>query len=198
MYAEILADASFPDALLQLDRELCRRVKAQGCPICGAVLDVADYDRKPRGGPWQLQGSHARRLGLCCRREGCRKRVLPPSVLFLGRRVYLGVVVTLAAVLRQGPTPWRVSKLSSVLGADRRTLMRWWRWWTDRLGASRGFEIGRADFMPPPDAAALPGSLLQSFVGAASERMLGALCFLAEHFGSRFAGDQEGHAEDAR
>jgi hypothetical protein len=35
------------------------------------------------------------------------------------------------------------------------------------------FEVGRADFMPPPDAAKLPRSLLDSFVGSASERVDG-------------------------
>ena len=198
MYAEIFSNASFPDALLELDREFMREAKQRGCPRCGGVLDIADYSRKPRGGPLPLREEHGRRLSLCCRREGCRRRVTPPSVRFLGRRVYLSVVVLLCGVLRQGPTAWRLDALRRVVGADRRTLERWRRWWVERVGRSREFEIGRADFMPAPDAAQLPLSLVESFVGAASERVLHALRWLAGQFGSRFPTVGGGHAELAR
>jgi hypothetical protein len=122
LYAEIFSNASFPDALLALDRELAGAAKLRGCPRCGAALDVADYPRKPRGGPFALADEHGRRLSLCCRRDGCRQRVTPPSVRFLGRRVYFSAVVLLCGVLRQGPTRFRVDALRRVVGADRRTL----------------------------------------------------------------------------
>lgn len=198
MYAEIFSNASFPDALLALDRELAREAKLRGCPRCGAVLDVANYPRKPRGGPFQLDDEHSRRLSLCCRRDGCRRRVTPPSVRFLGRRVYLSVVVLLSGVLRQGPTCFRVDTLRRIVGADRRTLERWRRWWVERVGASRVFEIGRADFMPPPNAGELPRSLLDCFAGDASERVAHALSWLARQFGSRFPTGRGAHAELAR
>jgi len=198
LYAEIFSNASFPEALLALDRELAGATKQQGCPRCGGVLDVADYPRKPRGGPFALDDGSARRLSLCCRREGCRLRVTPPSVRFLGRRVYLSVVVLLCGVLRQGPTHWRVDALRRFVGADRRTLARWQRWWIERVGLSRVFEIGRADFMPPPAATDLPRSLLDVFIGSASERVLQALRWLAQQFGSRLPKGGGVHAELAR
>jgi hypothetical protein len=162
------------------------------------VLDIANYPRKPRGGPFALQDAHNRRLSLCCRREGCRLRVTPPSLCFLGRRVYLSVVVLLCGVLLQGPTAWRVDALRRVVGADRRTLERWRRWWVERIGGSRIFEIGRADFMPAPEPARLPLSLVDSFVGTACERAKHALSWLAWQFGSRFPTEGGGHAELAR
>jgi hypothetical protein len=198
LYAEIFSNASLPDSLLALDRELAEEAKARGCPRCGGVLDVADYPRKPRGGPFALDEVHSRRLSLCCRRDGCRLRVTPPSVRFLGRRVYLSVVVLLCGVLQQGPASWRVDALRRKVGADRRTLERWRRWWVERIGLSRVFEVGRADFMPPPDAAKLPRSLLDSFVGSASERVVHALRWLAQQFGSRFPTGGGVHAELAR
>jgi hypothetical protein len=198
LYAEIFSNASFPDALLALDRELARETKQRGCPRCASMLDIANYPRKPRGGPFELDAETSRRLSLCCRREGCRLRVTPPSVRFLGRRVYLSVVVLLCGVLRQGPMPWRVDALRRVVGADRRTLERWRRWWVERVGGSRAFEIGRANFMPPPDATALPRSLLDGFVGTGSERMVHALSWLARQFGSRFPREGGVHAELAR
>lgn len=198
LYAEIFSNANLPEALLALDRELALAVKRRGCPRCAAVLDVANYARKPRGGPFALQDAQSTRLSLCCRREGCRLRVTPPSVLFLGRRVYISVVVLLGGVLRQGPTRWRAEALRSVVGADRRTLERWRRWWVERIGGSGVFEIGRADFMPPPEAAWLPRSLLDSFLGSASERVVHALSWLARQFGSRFPTGGGVHAELAR
>jgi hypothetical protein len=185
-------------ALLALDRELARETKQRGCPRCGGVLDVANYQRKPRGGPFALDDEQSRRLSLCCRSDGCRLRVTPPSVRFLGRRVYISVVVLLGGVLRQGPTRWRADALQRVVGADRRTLKRWRSFWVERIGRSREFEIGRADFMPPPDATALPRSLLESFVGTASERVVHALSWLGQQFGSRFPTGGGVHAEVAR
>jgi hypothetical protein len=187
-----------PTSLLVLDRELAAETKRRGCPRCGCVLDVADYPRKPRGGPFALADSHTHRLSLCCRRDGCRRRVTPPSVRFLGRRVYLSVVVVLCGVLSQGPTPWRLGELRRAVGADRRTLQRWRRWWTERVGLSREFEIGRADFMPTPETASLPRSLVECFAGTSSERVVRALCWLARLFGSRFPTGGGGHAELAR
>ncbi|HRZ54915.1 MAG TPA: hypothetical protein P5525_05600 [Candidatus Paceibacterota bacterium] len=46
------------------------------------------------GGPrWQV------RFSLCCGKEGCRRRNTPPSVRFLGRWVYAGLVVILVAAM---------------------------------------------------------------------------------------------------
>jgi hypothetical protein len=198
LYAEIFSNASFPEVLLALDLELALEAKQGGCPRCHGVLDVANYERKPRGGPFPLPSEHSRRLSLCCRREGCRRRVTPPSVRFLGRRVYLSVVVLLCGVLRQGPTPWRLDALRRLVGADRRTLQRWRHWWTERVGTSRAFEIGRADFMPPPESSQLPHALLDCFVGSAGERVLRVLNWLAQQFGARFPTEGGGHAELAR
>jgi hypothetical protein len=86
----------------------------------------------------------------------------------------------------------------SVRIVDRRTLARWRRWWGERVGQSRVFEIGRAQFMPPPEATQLPLSLVESFVGTASERVLHAVHWLARQFRSRFPMEGGVHAELAR
>ena len=59
------------------------------------------------------------RLSFCCDRDGCRKRTTPPSVRFLGRKVYLGAIVILISAMRQGPSPRRVRELSARFGVDR-------------------------------------------------------------------------------
>jgi len=198
LYDETLRDARFPEALLALDVAIGQAVRAAGCPHCGAALDAGHYQRKPRGGPWALSEEQSQRLSYCCRRDGCRRRAMPASVRFLGRRVYLGVIVLLAGLLQQGPAAWRVSRLAAALGVDRRTLIRWRTWWTTTIAGSRQFEIGRADFMPPPAGSALPASLVEGFAGTGAQRLVAALRWLADHFGSRYPGDRQTPAEDAR
>jgi hypothetical protein len=86
--------------LVELDEAVTRRVAAERCPVCNGPLHRGDYDRKPRGALIAAAGeAFARRFSLCCGREGCRKRATPPSVRFLGRRVYLGAVVILVLAI---------------------------------------------------------------------------------------------------
>ena len=116
---ELFADERLYDYLLVLDRELSERARCAGCPQCGGRLHSASYPRKPRGGPRGLgDAAHARRFSLCCAR--CRKRVTPPSVRFLGRRVYTGVALVLACVRKLNAA--RCRELKALLGVDRRTL----------------------------------------------------------------------------
>lgn len=199
MYDGTLRDARFPAALLHLDCALAEVTREAGCAACGAPVDAGHYLRKPRGGPWELTDEESRRFSFCCRRDGCRRRAMAPSVRFLGRRVYLGVIVLLAGVLEQGTPRWRVAELQAELGADRRTLARLRQWWTSALGRSRPFAVGRADFMPPPAVHELPGSLVACFAAAApGDRLVATLGWLAAQFGARFPRDGVAPAEDAR
>jgi hypothetical protein len=69
------------------------------------------------------------RLSLCCGRIGCRRRVLPPSVLFWGRRVYWAAVFLVVVALRQGRTRgYTVERLKALFGVTRPTLARWMRY----------------------------------------------------------------------
>ncbi len=92
-------EAKFFEGLLEVDRGELERAQRSGCPHCGGRLDRADYPRKPRGLPSDplVDELFGTRFSLCCSREGCRRRLTPPSVRFLGRRVYVGAVVMLAA-----------------------------------------------------------------------------------------------------
>jgi hypothetical protein len=121
------------------------------------------------------------RFSFCCGVEGCRRRVTPPSLRFLGRKVFWGAVVLLVPVLRQGPTPKRVGRLCATFGVSVRTLRRWMRWWREALAASRFFLAARGRFARPIAVEALPGALLELFVEAGEplERILAVLRFLA-------------------
>jgi len=162
MCHRILEDARFYSLLEQIDEEFLAEAKAGRCPLCGGRLDRSDYPRKPRGGPSSLGPGYDKRLSLCCDVVGCRKRVTPPSVRFLGNKVYLGAVVVLATVLQNGVNPWRLSKLRDLLGASTETLKRWRVWWRESFGTSPFFETARAFFMCPVDVETLPLSLLHA------------------------------------
>src|SRR3989304_4273818 len=100
---------------------------AAGWRRCGGRLHRAHYPRKPRGGPAELEPGQERRLSFCCAREGCRRRTTPPSLRFLGRRVYFGPVFVLVTTLCQGISPRRVARLRGQGGLGRRPPPAWAR-----------------------------------------------------------------------
>jgi hypothetical protein len=130
MYHDLPRTARFPSFLLAVDRDLAEKTRKKACP-CGGRLHSANYLRKPRGTPVQLPEQECKRLSFCCDRDGCRKRATPPSVRFLGPKVYLGAVVILISAMRQGPSPRRVPELSQRFGADRRTIAHWQVFWRE-------------------------------------------------------------------
>ena len=89
----LLQDLKFFRLLLRIDEELAGQTRAEGCP-CGGVLHCANYPRKPRGCPSEIVDDFDTRFSFCCNR--CRRRMTSMSVRFLGRRVYLALVVVLA------------------------------------------------------------------------------------------------------
>jgi hypothetical protein len=100
MVAEVDLGREFFTLLEQHDEREVQRVAAEGCPRCDGPLHRGDYDRKPRRALIAPAGAaFVVRFSLCCGREGCRKRAMPPSRRFLGRRVYLGAVVIVASVV---------------------------------------------------------------------------------------------------
>lgn len=117
---------------------------------------------------------------LCCDKEGCRQRHTPPSVRFLGRKVYVAFVVVLKAALHQGLNAARLSHLRIVLPEmDRRTLERWRRWWRETFAASPFWKAAKARFTPPLSEADLPLGLCEHFGIEHAERLLDLLRWLA-------------------
>lgn len=178
MWHAVLRDSTFFAALTRFDHDLAERVRASGCRWCGGRLDSARYPRKPRGGPAGLGPEYEWRLSFCCAREGCRRRMTPPSVRYLGRRVYLGVVVVLVSAMTHGLSVRRVAQLHAHLGIGLRTLRRWRRWWQHAFVESRFWRGARGRFLPPVDEDRLPASLLERF-GAEASSALRALDLLA-------------------
>jgi len=178
LYPSWMSEASFYDFLERIDMDLAEATRQKGCG-CAGVLHRASYPRKPRGGPRDLGSGYDRRLSFCCARRDCRQRQTPPSVRFLGRKVYLGAVVVLVSAMRHGTTPARVARLEELVGASRRTLARWRGWWLEVFATSRFWRAAAGRFGRPVSVAELPLSLLERFGGDERERLVAGLRFLA-------------------
>lgn len=178
MYATLLADARFHELLLAIDRDVAEAARAEGCR-CGGILHSARFCRKPRGRPCTVSPEHDWRFSFCCAVDGCRLRKTPPSLRFLGRRVYLAATVVLIATLHQGVTDARMKRLNQVVSVDRRTVARWRQWWREVFPTTRFWTAVRADFMPPLDPGQLPASLLDRFRGHGADQLIALLRFLA-------------------
>jgi hypothetical protein len=179
LYQELLADATFHHLLLACDADLAEAARAGQCRRCRGVLHSAKYRRKPRGRLCRrLPPEHDQRFSFCCAIDGCRKRETPPSLRFLGRKVYLAAIVVLVAIMRHGATTARVARLTAVIGVDRRTIERWRRWWRDSFTATPFWQIARAAFMPPVEHDRLPATLLERFAGDDADRLIALLRFI--------------------
>lgn len=154
-----LNDSWFYQFLFRIDQDIAAEVQAGGC-ACGGVLHRANYPRKPRGIHAVLDESCESRLSFCCATDRCRRRCTPPSVRFLGRKVYLGVVVMLVMAMEHGLSARRRRQLIEQLDLYPQTLACWRRWWRTIFPASRCWQANRGRFVPPVGVSQLPGALL--------------------------------------
>ena len=169
-----LANQRLCHLLEQIDVDLAEAVRRQGCVHCAGKLHRGDYKRKPRGGPqWD------KRFSFNCSVEGCRCRHTPPSVRFMGRKVYAGFIVVLISAMMHGLKPERMRRLREQLTIDARTLKRWREWWLGRFARSTFWKTARARFMPPLDERELPWSLARRFGVWGRDRLVNLLRFLA-------------------
>src|SRR6202453_1461385 len=163
MYHELLSSASLWLYLLAVDEDLAAETRIKGC-ACGGRLHCANYPRKPRGTPAQLPEPQLIRLSFCCDRDGCRKRVTPPSVRFLGRKVYLAAIVILISAMRQGPSPRRVRELSTRFDVHESTITRWQTFWREHFPQTPFWKVARASFLTVGEIISLPYSLVEAFL----------------------------------
>jgi hypothetical protein len=188
MIDHFLLGREFFEVLTEHDKAIAARVAAEGCPVCDGPLYRGDYDRKPRGAAIAQEGEEfVRRFSLCCGREGCRKRATPPSLRFLGRRVYLGAVVILASVVAQalgvltkiGAAKRQAAMASrAATGVPARTTRRWLGWWRGPFLSTEVFVAIRARLVGV-DVARLPASILDPLHGPRTEQVRVLLTLLA-------------------
>lgn len=183
MWHEFRPSVKFFQALFEFDETIAEEVRQGGCP-CGGRLHRADYPRKPRGLLEAAAPAYCYRISFCCDREGCRARTQPPSLRFLGRKVYVAATVLLACAVY---CQWRMKEEASLAAARAarvfdvpiRTLRRWSVYWTELLPRLPGWQAEHGRFMPPIDETCLPAALLDRFVGGPASILSDALRFVA-------------------
>lgn len=99
------------------------------------------------------------------------------SVRFLGRRVYLALVVVLASARLAGQTP--AAQICKALEVPLRTLQRWRYWWNEHFPLTSLWQATCARFMPPVAIDRLPACLLERFAGATQDSLKRLLIFLS-------------------
>jgi len=135
MYHSLLTDAKFHNGLFDLDRLITEQVRQAQCTLCFGNLNQANFPRKPRGVPEGTNPDYHIRFSLCCGTEGCRKRVTPPSMRFLSRKVYSSVVIFLIFLFKPKTDESRIEKINALLGTTLsvETLRRWRYFWTKEI-----------------------------------------------------------------
>ncbi len=164
MCHHFLSDPSFYKYLFHIDQDIAANVQAAGCS-CGGVLHSACYPRKPRGVRQALDETYDYRLSFCCANDDCRRRTTPPSVRFLGRKVYLGVIVILISAMQHGLSVKRRERLIEQLDVPSQTLYRWRQWWQKIFPTTRCWQAERGHYVPPITAGELPDELLGRLAG---------------------------------
>ncbi len=178
MWNEGLLGREFWEHLTRVDLANAEQVRAQGCGDCGGPLDRSDYPRKPRGELGEVAAEYARRVSFCCRRDGCRHRATPPSVRFLGRKVYVGALVIVASVAGRAAAALTRRRAPPIEGVPTRTVRRWLTWWQTVFALGSFWLEARAFFATPVEIADMPASLLGHF-GKGSRAVEKVLRFVA-------------------
>jgi hypothetical protein len=115
---------------MSLDEKSAKDLKLKGCLHCKGPLHRAHYMRKSRS-PFEtpLPQGWDEFYGLCCSKEGCRKRSRPLSVRFAGRSPHSAGVLLLFNLLRTGGAQRSVVALCKEFLISERTVRRWLKFW---------------------------------------------------------------------
>jgi len=164
MLLDLLKKSSLFHLLHKIDLDLAEEVRLKGCAHCGGRLDYARYKRRPCGGPDGLADQLCVRHSLCC--DECRRRTLPPSCLFFGRRVYWGAVVVLVCALRQGRGgSVSVRRLQELFDVHHSTVWRWMQYFREYFPETPVWQRLKGRLRADVDADELPGAILELLVG---------------------------------
>ncbi len=183
MLAELLQCVSTFRVLHQIDQDFALACQQTGCPFCQGPLHKASYLRKPRGGPINIPEEYQIRYSLCCGRESCRRRVLPPSCLFMGRKVYWRAVILIVTSLRQRkPNRASVNLLARRFSIPRKTIVRWLRYFREEFVSSVEWLKLRGQVSAQVSNHDLPGNLVEYFLlhhSSPADGLIGCLRFLS-------------------
>jgi hypothetical protein len=165
MLSELLQKANLFHLLFQIDLDLAHKCRLSGCPFCGGKLHQSNYVRKPRGGPPEIPELYLLRQSFCCSASDCRRRVLPGSCRFWGRRVYWAAVILVVMALRQGRTSGiSIRKLSRLFDIDRKTICRWMMYFREQFPQTPLWRRLRGKVAADVKDSELPTGLVHFFI----------------------------------
>jgi len=174
MYLDIVQRTTFFHTLLLIDIDLAAQCQQDGCPHCGGPLRYSNYKRKPRGCLEELDDKVCLRLSLCCGREGCRRRTIPPSCRFHGRKVYFAAIVLVVVAMRQRRRgSASAAKLRAAFGVSWETVRRWMTYFDEVFPSSSGWKGIRGSVHVSVRDNDLPAGLLEVMVEQSSSRIEG-------------------------
>lgn len=183
MLREALREISIFRSAFKKDQQMAQKVRRRRCPRCGGPLHCGHYQRKPRGSPVEIPSEYLVRMSLCCGREGCRHRVLPPSCLFMGRKVHWRVVALVVMAIRQRQSSrTTVEDVEELCGVPVRTVVRWSAFFRDEFPGSPAWQKLRGRVSAVVSSAALPGALVDYFLaqhGEPTQALVACASFLA-------------------
>lgn len=182
MYHYLLNDAIFYNRLLEIDRLIASQVKEKGCPHCQGKLNQSHFLRAPRGIPENTATDYRIRFSYCCAQEGCRKRLTPPSMRFLSRKVYSSVIIFVIFYFNVPSDEARIDKLHALLdnigsveNLSVETIRRWRHYWTRILPDTHTWKCST---FHRSLSKTLPVSLLHQFQGHLKQQLQKSLQWL--------------------
>ena len=170
---ELLGNAKVFERLSKIDVDLALRHRSNGCQFCGGQLHSAPYQRKPRGATVTIPDYCALRLSFCC--SVCRRRSLPRSCLFMGRRVYFGFVIVLLSGICQGFSKISMGDLCAQLQVSKRTVRRWLFFFKEIFPKSELWQQLRGRLTPQAACGCVPLGVFQVF---GKEKLFEVCCLL--------------------
>ncbi len=157
--------------LEKFDKEIVDEAHLRPCEHCSGKLDRANFYRKVRGNGIAVP---VIRFSLCCRVDGCRKRLTTDSLRFFGRFVYGSFYVLMIGHLLNG----QIGRLKNIMrrfGVSKRTLVRW-QYFFEKILPMTSFWEARKGMAGGADSFA---KLLELFRSLGSDWVLKFLRFLS-------------------
>lgn len=114
------------------DEKIAEKVQEDTVCSCGGRLNRADYRRKVRG--LNFDCSEDKRISFCCSK--CRKRLTPPSLRFLWRKVFTLLSVTMG-----------FEEEGFLISKSKSTLKRWAGFWEAQLQQQSVFMSAMVGFL---------------------------------------------------
>lgn len=170
--------------LYEFDKLTAEQYRERKCPFCEGPLHYANYLRKPRGELCDLPEEYFIRFSLCCGVTGCRKRVMPHSCRFLGRKIYwFPVIVSVVSDLQSLLSTPNETKIPENLIISRNTLERWFSYFREDYPSSSHWVRIRGLVSSIVKSDNLPNSLFNHFSTTKSnlkETLISCLKFMSK------------------